>query len=98
RRSGRNAAFWMIFASVCGSALAVFFGWLTRDGVEWHEKLSIVAYVVGTVCMTFVLLRARRISRADDWTLRSRLEMEIERLEKQRHVWNTVAVWFFLPM
>jgi len=98
RRTGRNSTFWMIFASVCGSALAVFFGWLTRDGVAWHEKLSIAAYVFGTVCTTFVLLRARRISRSDDWTLRSRLEMEIERLEKQRHVWNTVAVWFFLPV
>jgi hypothetical protein len=98
RRIGRNGAFWMIFANVCGSALAVFFGWLTRDGVELHEKVSIAAYVVGTICMTLVLLRARRISRSDDWTLRSRLEIEIERLEKQRNLWNNVGAWFFLPM
>jgi hypothetical protein len=98
RRTGRNSAFWMIFANACGSALALFFGWLTRDDVDWHQKLSIAAYVVGTLCMTFFLLRARRISRSDDWTLRSRLEMEIERLEKQRNLWNNVGAWFFLPM
>ena len=98
RRTGRNGAFWMIFANACGSALSLFFGWLTRDDVDWHQKLSIAAYVIGTLCMTFFLLRARRISRSDDWTLRSRLEMEIERLEKQRNLWNNVGAWFFLPM
>jgi len=94
-RTGRNGAFWMIFANACGSALALFFGWFTRDDVDWHQKLSIAAYVVGTLCMTFFLLRARRITRSDDWTLRSRLEMEIERLEKQRNLWNNVGAWFF---
>jgi hypothetical protein len=98
RRAGRNAAFWMIFAHVCGSALAVFFGWLTRDDVGWLSKLGIAAYVIATIWMTFTLLRARKVTRSDDWTLRSRLEIEIERLEKQRNLYNRVGVWLLAPM
>lgn len=98
RRAGRFGAFWMIFANVCGSALALTFGWLTRDSVRWYEKLSIAVYIAGTLIMVWALLNARRTSRSDDWTLRSRLEMEIEHLVKQRSLWNSSVLWFFLPM
>jgi hypothetical protein len=97
-RSVRLGNFWMIFGSVCGSALAVFFGWLTLDGVGSLAKLTIAANVIVTAWMIFMLLRARRVSRSDDWTLRSRLEIEIERLEKQRNLWSYGGIWLLAPM
>jgi hypothetical protein len=66
--------------------------------VGWLSKLGIVAYVSVTIWMTFTLLKARKISRSDDWTLRSRLETEIERLEKQRNLYNKVGAWLLAPM
>jgi hypothetical protein len=97
-RGLRFGNFWMIFGSVCGSALAVLFGWLMMDGVGGLAKLTIVANVIVTVWITFMLLRARRVRRSDDWTLRSRLETEIERLEKPRNLWNYGGVWLLAPM
>jgi hypothetical protein len=44
------------------------------------------------------LLRARSVTRSDDWTLCSRIEMEIEKLETQRRLMNRVGYWFLLPM
>jgi Flp pilus assembly protein TadB len=97
-RGARFGDFWMIFALACGSALAVFFGWLTLDGVKTWQKLSIAANVMVTVWVIFWLLRARRTTRSDDWTLRSRLETEIERLEKHRNLWRYGALWVLAPM
>jgi hypothetical protein len=97
-RSVRFGNFWMIFGLVCGSALAVFFGWIAMDGVSGRSKLTIAANVAVTAWIIFMLLRARRTRRSDDWTLRSRLETEIERLEKQRTLWKNAPVWLLLPM
>jgi hypothetical protein len=38
------------------------------------------------------------VTGSDDWTLRSRIEIEIERLEKQRRLMNRVSAWFLIPM
>jgi len=97
-RSVRFGNFSMIFATVCGSALAVFFGWLMMDGVGWRAKLNIAVNVIVTVWIAVMLLRARRVRRADDWTLRSRLETEIERLEKQRSLWSHGGAWLLTAM
>jgi hypothetical protein len=97
-RGVRFANFWMIFASVCGSALYVFFGWLALDVARWQSRLTIVANVIVTAWMIFMLIRARRVTRSDDWTLRARLETEIERVEKQRNLWKYGGAWLLVPM
>jgi MFS family permease len=97
-RSVQFGNFWTIFGLIAGSALAVFFGWIAMDGVGWRQKLSIGTFVLVTAWVILMLLRARRVSRSDDWTLRSRLQIEIERLEKQRTLWSYGGVWFWGPM
>lgn len=88
----------MILASICGSALAVFFGWLTLDSVGWQSKLTIASNALVTAWIIFMLVRSRRVTRPDDWTLRSRLEIEIELLQKQRNLWSYGGVWLLAPM
>ena len=97
-RSVRFGNLWMFVGLVAGSVLAVFFGWIAMDGVGWLQKLTIGANVLVTAWVVFMVLRARRVSRSDDWTLRSRLEIEIQRLEKQRALWSYGGVWFWGPM
>jgi hypothetical protein len=97
-RSVRFRDFWMIFALVGGALLHLIFGWLTQEKVDLPSRLSVLLYVVATVAVSVVLLRARRVTRSDDWTLRSRIEIEIEKLEKQQRLWNRVGYWFLLPM
>jgi len=97
-RSVRFRDFCMISAMVLGASLYFIFGWLTQERVDWLSRFSVLAFIAATAVMSIALLRARRTTRSDDWTLRSRLETEIERLEKQRRLMNRVGYWFLLPM
>lgn len=97
-RDVRFRDFCMISAMVLGASLYFIFGWLTQEKVDWLSRFSVLAFIAATAVMSIALLRARRTTRFDDWTLRSRLEMEIEKLEKQRRLMNRVGYWFLLPM
>jgi amino acid transporter len=88
----------MILAMVLGASIYFIFGWLTQEKVDFLSRFSVLAFIAATAVMSIALLRARRTTRSDDWTLRSRLELEIERLEKQRRLMNRVGYWFLLPM
>src|SRR6185437_14365583 len=97
-REVRFRDFWMIFALATGAVLYLVFGWLTRENIGWLSRLGVLAFVGATAVTSVALLRARGVTRSDDWTLRSRIEMEIEKLEKQRRLMNRVGYWFLLPM
>jgi hypothetical protein len=57
-----------------------------------------VVLAAATAAMCAVLLCARRLEPADDWTLRARLRREIDKLRKQQRLAERVALWFLLPM
>ena len=97
-RSVRFRDFSMISAMVLASSLYLVFGWLTQERIDLLSRFSVLIFIGATALMSFALLRARRTTRTDDWTLRSRLEIEIERLERQRRLMNRVGYWFLLPM
>jgi len=90
--------FWMIFGLALGALGYLIFGWLTQENVDSLSRLGVLVFIAATTVMSVALLRARSVNRSDDWTLRSRIEMEIEKLEKQRRLMNRVGYWFLLPM
>ncbi len=97
-RDVRCRDFWMICALATAAVLYLIFGWLTQEAVDWLSRLGVLMLIAATTVMSVALHRARSVTRSDDWTLRSRIEMEIERLEKQRTLMNRVGYWFLLPM
>lgn len=97
-REVRLRDFWMIFALATGAVLYLVFGWLTRENIGWLSRLGVLVFIGATAVTSVALLRARSVTRSDDRTLRSRIEMEIEKLEKQRRLMNRVGYWFLLPM
>jgi hypothetical protein len=98
RRGLRFGDFWLIFAFLGISAITVSTQWFTLDGAGWMSKLGAAAWVFFTAWLIIALRRARKVRRSDDWTLRSRLEIEIERVEKQRTLATNVAAWYVAPM
>jgi drug/metabolite transporter (DMT)-like permease len=90
--------FCMIFALTLGALLYLIFGWLTQENVDSLSRLGVLAFIAATTVMSIALIRARSVTRSDEWTLRSRIEMEIEKLEKQQRLMNRVGYWFLLPM
>jgi drug/metabolite transporter (DMT)-like permease len=97
-REVRFRDFCMIFALAIGALLYLIFGWLTQENVDSLSRLGVLVFIAATTVMSVALLRARSVARSDDWTLRSRIEMEIEKLKKQRRLMNRVGYWFLLPM
>jgi len=97
-REVRFRDFWMIFGLAMAALLYLIFGWLTRENVDSLSRLGVLVYIGATTVVSVALIRARSVTRSDDWTLRSRIEMEIEKLEKQRRLMNRVAYWFLIPM
>lgn len=97
-RDVRFRDFWMICALALGALLYLIFGWLTRESVDWVSRAGVLVFIAATTVMSVALLRARSVTRSDDWTLRSRIELEIEKLEKQQKLMSRVGYWFLLPM
>jgi drug/metabolite transporter (DMT)-like permease len=97
-REVRFRDFWMIFGLALGALGYLIFGWLTQENVDLLSRLGVLVFIAATTVMSVALLRARSVNRSDDWTLRSRIEVEIEKLEKQRRLMNRVGYWFLLPM
>jgi hypothetical protein len=98
RRKLRFGDFWLILSFLGVSAITVSTQWFTLDGAGWMSKLGAVAWVSFTAWLIVALRRVRKVRRSDDWTLRSRLEIEIERVEKQRLLATNVAAWYVAPM
>ena len=98
RRGLRFGDFWLIFAFLGVSVITVSTQWFTLDGAGWMSKLGAVAWVLFTAWLIIALRKARKVRRSDDWTLRSRLEIEIERVERQRTLATNVAAWYVAPM
>jgi hypothetical protein len=97
RRDARMRDVLMILPLLAVAGIA-FFSWWTRDAVSVQSRLSLLSIVLLGVAVTFVLLNARRVTSADNWTLRARLEREIETLSRQLSLLLNVGYWFLLPM
>jgi hypothetical protein len=69
-----------------------------RESVDSLSRLGVLVFIAATIVMSVALIRARSVTRSDDWTLRSRIEIEIEKRQKQRRLMNSVGYWFLLPM
>jgi hypothetical protein len=98
QRGVRMRDFWMIFALACAAAISLAVGWLAPQRADWMTRIGVSAFVLGTIGVGVALYRARRVTRSDDWSLRSRIEIEIERIEKQRRLLKRVGIWFLIPM
>lgn len=97
-RAVRFRDFWTIFALLVATAMSVFFNILARDEVERSALLGVIWGLVFLAIVTTVLIWARLSRRSDEWTLRSRLEYEIGRLEKQKWLLDKIHYWFLGPM
>lgn len=77
---------------------AVLARWLSGEPVGLMSDAGIAVFVVASAVAGVALVKARRVTRTDDWTLRSRLEAEMERLERQKRLGSGVVAWFLGPM
>lgn len=89
----------LIFSVLALGALGTICArWLSGEPVGLLSEVGVATFAIGSAIASLALVKARRITRTDDWTLRSRLETEIERLERQRKLGSGVVSWLLAPM
>jgi hypothetical protein len=98
RQGIRFGSFWIIFAFLAVAVIEMFEQFVALDNAGWLSKVGAVAWVCLTLWLAVVLRRSSQVERSDDWTLRSRLEIEIERAQKHRDTWKRMAAWYLAPM
>src|SRR5437762_1163795 len=81
---------WIIGLLVLGVGLQFVIGWLVQPVVDPVSKVGALLFVVATTITCAVLLGARRLELADDWTLRARLHREVRKLELQQGIADRV--------
>jgi hypothetical protein len=98
RRDTRMRDVLLILPLLAVAGIAAFFNWWTRDAVSMQSRIGVLSMVVLAAAVTVVLLNARRVTSGDNWTLRARLEREIETLRRQVSLLLNVGYWFLVPM
>ncbi|MEM7359963.1 MAG: hypothetical protein AAF431_12755 [Pseudomonadota bacterium] len=61
-------------------------------------QLSMAIMAFMSLYVPYRLISARRISEDDNWTLASRINREIEKLERQSALVDRVAAWYLAPL
>jgi hypothetical protein len=98
RRDVRMRDVWMILPLLASAAISVFFNWWAAEAISFASGISMLAIVILTTVVIIVLLNARRAAAHDTWTLRARLEREIEAVGRQGALLLNIGYWFLLPM
>jgi len=98
RRDVLMRDFWLIVPLLAAAGGSVFFNWWAQDAVSFMSQIAVLSTLVFAAGVTAVLFLARRTKSHDHWTLRARLEREIERLGRQASLLLNVGYWFILPM
>lgn len=93
---------WAIELFACaGVIIALSVIWLVRlPTEELHPlvHLGMLAMVVSCVFVAWKIISMRKVSTIDDWTLSAKLNIQIEKREKEAQLLKSVAYWYLSPL
>ena len=99
----RKARFsWLLEISV-GVLLVVLFGgfWLAMlitQTLHPLAHLGLFALVAGCAFVVWKIVHERKVTTNDDWTLSAKLDIQIEKREKEIKLLKSVAYWYLAPL
>lgn len=71
---------------------------MTRLRRNVKQRLGMLAMVSSCVFVAGKIYLSRRLSTADDWTLSAKLNIQIEKREKDAKLLRTVGYWYLSPL
>lgn len=74
------------------------FRWLTAENIGWMVQLGMFVLIAVALFVCYWLFRARKMGDDDSWTLSSRLASEVNKVEKQKKLLNSIGSWYLLPI
>ncbi len=98
----RAKASWMIELFACAVVviftMLAWFVWLPTKELNLLFHVGMLAMIVSSVFVGWKIISARRVSTTDDWTFSAKLNIQIEKREKEVKLLNTVAYWYLTPI
>jgi MFS family permease len=71
---------------------------ITNPQVGWLTYFGTGIIISAALLIVFMLLKSKKVDIKNDWTLASRIDLEIEKLEKQKKLLNSVGSWYLAPI
>lgn len=89
-----------VLACVAVIAFVLVVWWIGSPTAGLHPllQLGMLAMISSCVFVAWKIIRSRKVSTVDDWTLKSRLDIQIEKRERDIRLLTTVAYWYLGPL
>lgn len=96
----RRAKFsWALELCACAAiVVAVGFGWFVTEQPGILFQIGMVAMIVSAIFVAVKIVLNRRITSIDNWTLLGKINVQIEKREKEAKLLNSVASWYLTPL
>lgn len=96
-----KAVFYRDCSEIAAALLVAFFvtyRLLTTAQVGWLTYFGNGITIGACLFIVFMLLKSKRVTLNGDWTLASRIDIEITSLESQKKLLQSVASWYIAPI
>lgn len=98
----RAKSAWAIELFACAAVIiACVIGWVTlgkQHTLHPLFHLGMFAMIVSCGYVAWKIIFARKVATADNWTLLARLNIQIEKREKEMKLLSSVAQWYLTPL
>lgn len=95
-------ATWAIELFACSGVIivlsAVWLTWLTTKELHPLFHLGMLAMIVSCFFVSWKIISGRKVTTNDDWTLSAKLNIQIEKREKEIKLLKNVAYWYLSPL
>lgn len=93
---------WIIELIACAGIIAgIILRWLVWPPSEVLNPLLQLGFLVTIVAVAFVAIKivlSRKVIAHNDWTLSSKINIQIEKREKDMKLLSTLASWYLTPL
>lgn len=98
----RAKATWFIELFACAGIIvvlsAVWLVWLPTKELHPLFHVGMFAMIASAAFVAWKIIWGRRISITDDWTLSAKLNIQIEKREKEAKLLKSIAHWYLSPL
>lgn len=90
---------WALELFACAAiVVAVGFGWFVTEQPGILFQIGMVAMIVSVILIAGKIVFNRRVTSIDNWTLVGKINVQIEKREKEAKLLNSVALWYLTPL
>ncbi|ARU29473.1 hypothetical protein CBR65_19640 [Cellvibrio sp. PSBB006] len=90
---------WALELFACaGIIIAVGFGWFSVENPSLLFQIGMAAMIVSAAFVAAKIATNRRTLSSDNWTLLGKINIQIEKREKEEKLLRSIASWYLTPL